>query len=89
MWSLQATAPVSETRPTLGPPVPEVDGEDEASRGRRRRSRPPGGGTCWLAVHHVGHDRLDELVGLVGHPAGHAAVDGPRLRLPRRVCSWA
>ncbi len=38
------------------------------------------GGDGLLGVHHVGHHHPDELVGLVGHPAGHPAVDGPGLR---------
>ena len=80
--SLQATAPVSDTSPTLGPPVPEVDGEDEPVVGRAARASGRRRG-CLLAVHHVGHHRLDELVGLVGHPPGHAAVDGPGLAAPR------
>ena len=41
-----------------------------------------------LGIEHVGHDGADERVGVVGHAAGHAAVDRPRLRLPPPRAPW-
>ena len=76
MWSLHATAPVSDTRPTFGPPVPRSTARTNRSW---RGSGHSSAGDLLVPVHHVGHDRLDEAVGLVGHAAGHAAVDGAGL----------
>ena len=52
----------------------------------RRSPAPPSGCRYHrLGIEHVGHDGANERIGVVGHPAGHAAVNRPGLRLLRRV----
>ena len=82
--------PVSETSPTFGPPVPRSTARTNRSSrspagARARRSGQLFGSTVsWLSIMSAMTD-ADELVGLLGQPADHAAVDRAGLRGLGRV----